>query len=169
MKVFCHYLKQALYEKLSLEVDVFAFKKERHAHLAFKLPISDYESFDKMIDFISGHWEKRKVFFDDYQMVYLRLISSIKFTFDYVFFEKKKRNAKTTKHTRKQLCDKIVDVIGETFIKKYYPVKIFQSQKDMFILWLEKNEGNCLVKNCLHFIARFMTFPGLAVSMTLFF
>ena len=27
MKVFCHYLKQALYEKFSIDVDVFVSKK----------------------------------------------------------------------------------------------------------------------------------------------
>ena len=84
MRVFCHYLKQALYEKFSLDVDVFCLKK-RYVHLAFKLSMSDYESFDKVIEFVSGHWEKRKVFFDDYKMVYPRLISSIKWNFDYLF------------------------------------------------------------------------------------
>ena len=59
--------------------------------------MSDYESFDKVIDFVSGHWEKRKVFFDDYKMVYPRLISSIKWKFDYVFFEKKKKKCKGSK------------------------------------------------------------------------
>ena len=38
----------------------------------------------------------------------------------------------------------MVDVIGETFTKKYYFVKA----------------SDCLVKNCLHFIASFMKCPG---------
>ena len=47
-----------------------------------------------------------------------------------------------------QLCDKIVDVIGETFTKKYYYVKISQSKKGHVYLVLEKKEGGCLVKKC---------------------
>lgn len=41
---------------------MYLFLKKRHVHLALKLPISDYQSFDKLIDFISGHWGKRKSF-----------------------------------------------------------------------------------------------------------
>ena len=122
--------------------------------------MSDYESFDKVIDFVSGHWEKRKVFFDDYKMVYPRLISSIKWKFDYVFFEKKKKKMQRQQNILEQLCDKIVDFMGETFTKKYYLVKISQSKKGHVYFVVRKKEGDCLVTNCLHFIARFMKFPG---------
>ena len=53
MKVFSCYLKQALHEKFSLDADVFVSKNKRHVHIAFKIPISEYDSFDKVIDFIS--------------------------------------------------------------------------------------------------------------------
>ena len=59
-----------------------------------------------------------------------------------------------------QLCDKIVDFMGETFTKKYYLVKISQSKKGHVYFVVRKKEGDCLVTNCLHFIARFMKFPG---------
>ena len=104
-------------------------------------------------------------------MIYPRLISSIKWKFDYVFFEKKKKKMQRQQNILEQLCVKIVDVIGETFSKKYYFVKMLQSKKGT---WLsrgkKKKEGDCLVKNCLHLIARFMNFPGvyffgLVVSM----
>ena len=59
-------------------------------HLAFKLPLSDYDCFDKVIDLISDDWERRKIFFAEHETIYLRLISSMKWKFDYVFFEKRK-------------------------------------------------------------------------------
>ena len=40
-----------------------------------------------------------------------------------------------------QLCDKIVDVIGEAFTKKYYYVKISQSKKGHVYLVLRKKRG----------------------------
>ena len=46
MKVFCYYLKEALLKEFSLYVDVFVSKKKRHVHIAFKIPISEYQSFD---------------------------------------------------------------------------------------------------------------------------
>ena len=92
--MFCCYLKQALHEKIFLDADVFVSKKKGHVDVAFKIPISEYSSFDKLIDFICKEWEKRKIFFCDYKMIYPRLISSLKWKFDYVFFEKKSRNGK---------------------------------------------------------------------------
>ena len=86
MKVFCCYLKQALHKTFFLDADVFASKKKRHVHIAFTIPIIQYESFDRLIDFIFKVWEKRKIFFYDYKVMYPRLLSSLKWKFDYVFF-----------------------------------------------------------------------------------
>ena len=91
MKVFCCCVKEAIFKKFSLYVDVFVSKKKRHVQIAFKIPISGCKSFDKLIEFISNEWEKRKIFFSDYRMIYSRLTSSIKWKFDYIFFEKKKK------------------------------------------------------------------------------
>lgn len=60
MKVFCCYLKQALHGNFSLDVYVSFSKKKCHVHVAFKIAISEYKSFDKLIDFISREWEKKK-------------------------------------------------------------------------------------------------------------
>ena len=49
--------------------------KKKHAHIAFKIPISEYESFDILMDFISNDWEKKEIFFEDYKMIYPRLMS----------------------------------------------------------------------------------------------
>ena len=62
MKVFCWYLKDALSKKFSLDADVFVLRKKKHVYIACKIPISEYESFDRLIDFIPDEWEKRKIF-----------------------------------------------------------------------------------------------------------
>lgn len=68
--------------------------KEKHVHITCKIPISDHDSFDKLIGFISDEWEKRKAFFENYKMIYPRLISSLKWKFDYVRFIRKEKNGK---------------------------------------------------------------------------
>ena len=78
MKVFCCYLKDALSKKISLDADVFVSRKKKHVHIAFKIPISEYESFDRLIDFISDEWEKRKIIFEDYKMIFPGLITLLK-------------------------------------------------------------------------------------------
>ena len=85
------YLKQALHKTFSLVADVFVSKKKRHVHITFTIPISQYQSFDRLIDFISKEREQRKIFSYDYKMLYPRLLSSLKWTFDYLFFEEKKK------------------------------------------------------------------------------
>ena len=87
-------LKGALLEKLSLNVDAFVQKKKKLVHIAFKIPISDYSSIGKLIDFISDEWEKIKAFFENYNMIYPRLINSLKRKFDYVLFQRKGKNGK---------------------------------------------------------------------------
>ena len=94
MKVFCVYMKQKVLDKFLLNVDVFAFLKKKHVHLAFKLPLSDSDCFDKVINLISNEWERQEIFFNNYEMIYARSIQSMKSKFDYVFFfffKKKKR------------------------------------------------------------------------------
>ena len=36
------------------------FLKKRHIHIAFRKPISNHDCFDKILEFISEEWEKRK-------------------------------------------------------------------------------------------------------------
>ena len=83
MKVFCCYLEDALSKKiLPWRWHICFEKEEKHVHIAFKIPISEYGSFDRLIDFISDKWDKRKIFFEDYKMIYPRLITSLKWKFD---------------------------------------------------------------------------------------
>ena len=39
-------------------------KKKKHVHIAFNKSISDHKHFDKILEFISDRWEKRKFFFE---------------------------------------------------------------------------------------------------------
>ena len=84
--MFCCYLKDALSKKFSLDPDVFVSRKKKYVHAAFKISSSECESFERLVDLISDQWEKRKIFFEDYKMIDLRLITSLKWIFDYVFF-----------------------------------------------------------------------------------
>ena len=81
--------KRCSFKKFSLDANVFVSKKKKHVDIAFKMLISEYESFDRLIDFISNEWEKRKKFLKNYKIVSPRLISLLRWKFDYVFFERK--------------------------------------------------------------------------------
>ena len=82
MKVSLLLLEAGSSRKIFIDADVFVSKKKPHVHIAFKIPIFEYNSFNNVIDFISKEREKRKIFFCDYIMIYPRLISSLKWIFD---------------------------------------------------------------------------------------
>lgn len=88
MKMFFVHIKQKLSDNFELNVYVFVSKKEKHVHIAFRIPLSDYDYFDKVIDLISNEWKRHKIFFNNYEMIYPRLILSTKSKFDYAFLEK---------------------------------------------------------------------------------
>ena len=87
MKVFWHYIREAILEMFHLDVDVYVSRKKGLVHFAFKKPLSRYSHFD-IIQFVSDEWRKRKVFFTNYKMVYSMFISSLKWKYDYVSLEK---------------------------------------------------------------------------------
>ena len=87
MKVFCHYIREAILEMFHLDVDVYVSRKKGLVHFPFKKPLSRYSHFD-IIQFVSDEWRKRKVFFTNYKMVYSMFISSLKWKYDYVSLEK---------------------------------------------------------------------------------
>ena len=117
-------------------------------HLAFKLPISYCNSFVKMIDFVSKHWKKRKIFLMItkwcIRTLYLQLSGNLTASFLW-----KRKKIRRQQNILDQLCDKIVDAIGETFTKKYYLVKIFQSKKGHVYLVVRKKRGRLFGKELL--------------------
>ena len=74
---------------------VFLFPRKKH--ISFKNSFSDYECFGAVLNFILKEWEKRKIFFDDCELIYPRLITLLKWRFDYVLFERKKKNGKCSR------------------------------------------------------------------------
>ena len=74
---------------------VFLFPRKKH--IFFKNSFSDYECFGAVLNFILKEWEKRKIFFDDCELIYPRLITLLKWRFDDVLFERKKKNGKCSR------------------------------------------------------------------------
>ena len=110
-----------------------------HIHLAFKLLLPDYDCFDKNVDYFSSEWERRKKFFIDYEMIYPRLISLMKWKFDcfFLFFEKRKKNKEkqqtmSINNALKNLCEKIIDVIWETFPKNIISLRFAYQKTETF-------------------------------------
>ena len=50
-------------DKVNFGESTLLSRKKKPMHIAFKIPISEYESFKKLIEFILDEWEKRKIFF----------------------------------------------------------------------------------------------------------
>ena len=63
-----------------------------------------------------------------------------------------KRKGEIENSVLEKLCNKIVDVIHETFTQKYYLVKVSQSKKGHIYLIIRKKRGRLLreEKNTLH-------------------
>ena len=45
-----------------------------------------YPFYDEIIHFVYEEWEQRKCFFEDYEMIYPCVITSLHWKLDYVFF-----------------------------------------------------------------------------------
>ena len=72
-------------------------------------------------------------------MIYPDLITSLKWKFEYVFFERKAKYGK--KKALEKMYNKIVDVIYKTFTRKQYFVKMSQSQKDTCVPYCQEEGG----------------------------
>lgn len=127
--------------------------QKRHVYITFKIPISDYDYFDKLIDFIPQESGK-KAFFESYRMVYPRLISSLKWKFNFFF----QGRQKVENETLEKLCNKIVDVVYETFTRKYYFVKNSQSKRGHIYLIVRKKTGRTIGEEKTSFIKKSLMF-----------
>ena len=73
---------------------------------------------------------KKKFFFEGYKLIYPRLKTSLKWRFDCLIFKKEKGSKN------------LVDVIQETFTKKYYIVRISQSKRGhIYLIIRKKNQA----------------------------
>lgn len=78
-------------KRFKINVDIFVLRKKCNVHFAFEKILTSYYFFDKLILFAKSEWEKRKFFFDNYEMVNPKSIVSLKWKNDYIFFQKKKK------------------------------------------------------------------------------
>ena len=54
MKVFCCFLKKAIWKNFSIKADICISKeKKKHVHIAFKNFFPDYECFNLILKFIA--------------------------------------------------------------------------------------------------------------------
>ena len=104
------------------------------------------------LEFCQKRAEKKKiVFFPNYEIIYPRLITSLKWHYDDLFFERKKKR----KTVFDKLCENTVDVIYQTFTRKHYLVRISQS-KTSHIYCKKKKGGGCCLRKRMCFTAEFL-------------
>lgn len=98
----------------------------------------------------------KKAFFENYRMVYPRLISSLKWKFNCFFFFQGRQ--KVENETLEKLCNKIVDGAYETFTRKYYFVKNLQSKRGLIYLIVRKKTGRPIGEEKTSFIKKYSMF-----------
>lgn len=81
--------------------------------------------------------------FEKYELIYPRLIITLNWRFDYVFFERKKQKME---RVLEKLCENLVDVVHETFTKKYCIVRIPESKRGHIYLIVRSERGRLLYK-----------------------
>ena len=65
-----------------------------------------------------------------------------------------------------KVCNKIIDVVYETFSRKYYFARFLSQKMVIYILLLEKKEGDLLEKKKMHFIKKYSKFPKVFLNGT---
>lgn len=91
MKVFCVFIKKRITDKFGVHVDVFRSRKKKLVYLLLKKPLPSYVFFDGLILFMKNESEKSQRFFENYEVIYPRLVHLLKWRFDYVFFQLKEK------------------------------------------------------------------------------
>ena len=110
MKVFCHYIKDAILETSLLDVDIYVSKKKGHVHFAFKKPLSRYWNFDNIIQICFWWIENKKSF--RYKLrnglsnAYIFTQMEVSLCVFLKAFQKM-----TEQYILEKLCNKIVDVV----------------------------------------------------------
>ena len=76
--------------------------------------------FDGLILFAKNQWERRQNFFENYEIIYPKLVHLLNWRFDCVFFqlEKKEKNRKVDNNKLENLSDNIFDAIQDTLVRK---------------------------------------------------
>ena len=90
MRVFCGHIKKAVFSRFNLEIDVFVSRRKRLVHFAFPQPLMGYSFYRDLIYFVKREWKLGEMLSEDYKIFFPRLISSVRWIYDYVFFQEKK-------------------------------------------------------------------------------
>ena len=92
MRIFCEYIKDSIWEKFNYKVDVSISPKKKLVHFAFKRPYLLIHWHKEILLHVKKQWKKREMFFfSEYEMIFPKLITSLCWRYDYVFFQKKKK------------------------------------------------------------------------------
>ena len=96
--------------------------------------------YDELIRFVYIKWEQRR-FLMSYEMVYPRLITSLRWKFDYVFFSEWKMQ-KCEHEILDRLVDEYLSVVKEKYSERYYHLQITESKSkstyfvNFFFFWM---------------------------------
>ena len=123
MNTFCEYIKDEIKKEFNFPVDVFVSRKEKLVNFAFE---SFFSFYDELIRFVYVKWEQRR-FLMSYEMAYPRLITSLRWKFDYVFFSEWKMQ-KCEHELLERLVDEFLSVIKEKYSERYYHLQIAKSK-----------------------------------------
>ena len=123
MNTFCEYIKDEIKKEFNIPVDVFVSRKEKLVNFAFE---SFFSFYDQLIRFVYVKWEQRR-FLMSYEMVYPRLITSLCWKFDYVFFNEWKMQ-KCEHELLDRLVDEFLSAIKEKYSERYYHLQIAKSK-----------------------------------------
>ena len=77
MNIFCSNIKEVIFKKFRVEVDVFISKKKMLVYFAFDKPLVSYPFFHDIINLVFSCWREQKKFFLSYEMLYPKLNSSM--------------------------------------------------------------------------------------------
>ena len=144
MKVFCVFIKEKISEKFGIDVDVLISRKKRLVHFTFKKPLTSHVFFNYLIVFVKNEWEKRQRFLENYEIINPRFVYSLKWRFDYVFFQLKKgKMERRQQNELENICDNITDAIQSRFVRKHYVTIISQSKNGNIYLIMKKKRTSC--------------------------
>lgn len=65
------------------------FFKKRLVYFAFKRGLLSFDKHGEIIQFIYKEWANGEMYFDDYEIIYTQLMSSVRLRYDYFIFRKK--------------------------------------------------------------------------------
>ena len=110
MGTFCVYIQEALRKKFNLNVNMYILRKKKHIHFCSEKGLLSFDESDGILAFIYNWWSKCKLLFENYEIVYPHLITSICWKYDHIIFRKKMQTEQLQHH------HKVLDNLTENFL-----------------------------------------------------